>query len=104
MGISKYRVRATHYIPSDLADCSYILTYLLLNRVQNYPGFQGDFGHLNIYLFFQSDAAARIQNNIDCDLSWDYSYKFFTQTSPLIVKPYYQFQKVWSSAANVADL
>ena len=86
MGISKYHVRAAHIIYlTPLANC-YILKYLLLNLVQSHPGLRGDFGHLNIYMVFQTNTALRIQNDIVCDLLWT-RYKFLTQTSPLIIKP-----------------
>ena len=85
MGISKYHVRATHYIHSTLADC-YILKYLLLNLVQNHPGLQGDFGHPNIYMVFKSNTVSRIQNEIVCDL-FGTRYKLLTQIVPFIIKP-----------------
>ena len=59
----------TYYIHSTLSDC-YNLKYFLLNLVQSHHGLQGDFGHTNIYMVFQSNTASRIQNYIVCDLLW----------------------------------
>ena len=67
MGISKNHKTNTYSIHSTLAKC-YILKYLLLNLVQNHPGLQGDFGHPNLYMVFQSNTASRSQNEIVCDL------------------------------------
>ena len=57
----------TYYTHSTLADC-YILKYFLLNLVQSHLDLRGDFGHTNIYMFFQSNTASKIQNYIVMDI------------------------------------
>ena len=44
----------------------------MISFMQRGPGLQGDFGHANVHMVFQSNTASRIQNDIVCDLiSWD---------------------------------
>ena len=83
MGISKYHVRATHIIYTQLYSDCYILKYLLLNLSPKSPWSSGWlWTPKHNYMVFQSNTASRIQNEIVCDL-FGTIYKFLTQNSSI---------------------